>query len=360
MWATGQSWYVALVSILFILAILSVFNAPVQSIAILKTIKLGLFILFSISFGFVINRSYPNWTNWIKIWLIPFVPLTVMSIYEITQGHSLGIWLLGNWRFSELSLGVAKIELWGIEILRPYATFPHPNVLGGVSAIFLALALFAYHENKNNKGWLMMGIGMVWLLVILSFSRSAWIGLGLGFVVVFLYQKVRQQQIQHYSQMAKVFLMVSVVFVVPYTIQLFSVNEQSVSERIYLLEKSMEILKDAPVFGIGSGNFLPALLNLPTESSPRIIQPVHNTLILIAVENGVLAAFIVFLVWVNQILRLFSKSLTSKTTMMLMCLSIVFIVWMFDHYLWSISIGQSLLWFVMGLGLAVLQSDENG
>ena len=67
-----------------------------------------------------------------------FLPLTLgvlfesgLAILQFIKGGTLGLWILGERNFSLTTPGIAKFNFYGIEFLRPYGTFSHPNVLAG-------------------------------------------------------------------------------------------------------------------------------------------------------------------------------------------------------------------------------------
>ena len=56
-------------------------------------------------------------------------------------------WYLGERSFYASTPGIAAVSFQGRLLLRPYATFPHPNVFGGFLAIVLPLMIFYLFKN---------------------------------------------------------------------------------------------------------------------------------------------------------------------------------------------------------------------
>lgn len=115
---------------------------------------------------------------------------SIMGIAQFFVKHSLQ---LGSLLESELNLdtpGVAKIVIDHEKYLRAYGTFPHPNVLGG----FLVFSLFATHYafylfHGEQKKWLWRSVLFIqYGALVLTFSKSAWLGL-IGAYAVFFLQK---------------------------------------------------------------------------------------------------------------------------------------------------------------------------
>lgn len=122
-------------------------------------------------------------------------------------------------------------------------------------------------------------------------------------------------------------------------------TDESIVQRESLIQSSIAMIKDNPVFGVGLNNFL---INLP---SSEIIQPVHNIFLLVASETGVfvLGFFIWFLIKIYR--RINDKGLRIKKnpSFIIYPLSFILILGMFDHYFLTLQQGQLLFSFVLGL-----------
>src|SRR5579884_1467946 len=64
---------------------------------------------------------------------------TVIGLLEFLSAGSLNLWILGERAFSISTPGIATFNYLGQVFLRPYATFPHPNVLAAYMVISLPL-----------------------------------------------------------------------------------------------------------------------------------------------------------------------------------------------------------------------------
>jgi len=77
-----------------------------------------------------------------KIYLPLFLGIlgqSSLAILQFIKGSTIGFWALGERTFTLLTPGIAKFDFYGHEFLRPYATFPHPNVLAGYLLITIIL-----------------------------------------------------------------------------------------------------------------------------------------------------------------------------------------------------------------------------
>ncbi len=116
-----------------------------------------------------------------------FCCLGMMQV--IHQGTVGGIfWFLGERSFTISTPNIAK----GIVCLpqayscfswlRPYATFPHPNVFGGFLGVYIVFFLTKFHSVVKKSPFLLrilsfVTFGVASLGLLISFSRAAWVGL---------------------------------------------------------------------------------------------------------------------------------------------------------------------------------------
>src|SRR3990167_4066671 len=183
-----------LLGLLSLLAIRQLF-APWPATALWSWVKLiefgGLTIFLAHYFHYLsltqlINRPANQSTNQLihrAWWLTLCVTVTFQSVMGFVQyytQHSVfGYLFLGEVRLSE-SLNLAKTTINGQELILPYGTTSHPNVLAGVVVIFGLLALRWWRLNRKSASTLatlVMGVTMccmIWTLLIVQ-SISGWL-----------------------------------------------------------------------------------------------------------------------------------------------------------------------------------------
>lgn len=216
----------------------------------------------------------------------------------IKQGSIGGVWYwLGERSFNVFTPNIAKV-FWEELILRPYATFPHPNVLGG----FLAIA------GILSGGWIS---AIAFTTLIITFSRTA-IFAALA-AVIFLKR--------HYSLLPLLLLPL-----------LIPGSPDSLIGRSDLIRTSLDMIYSNPLFGTGLGNFV-------RLSS----QPVHNVFLLALAELGI-PLFLLFGYLIIKSLKRLEKPL----------LAVIIITALNDHYWWTIP--QMQLLFTLFLAYAVKYS----
>lgn len=148
-----------------------------------------------------------------------------------------------------------------------------------------------------------------------------------------------------------------VIYVVPAAIlgaflyiQVSGSQIDSVSERLLLIQSSLDITYKNTLFGIGSNNFVLELskLDLTSLAQTRLLQPVHNVFLLIMAENG-LVGLVLFLV----VLLVVSKNVKGKIK------TVLFIALLFylsvDHFLWTQQQGQLIFWLAIAY---ILSSNQ--
>ena len=286
---------------------------------------------------------------------------SLLAIFQyLNQGSLNGIfYYFGERTFTGDTPGIANASIDGTLILRPYATFPHPNVLAGYLLIVIVLVWnFVVKSEKR----LLKILGAVSLFVssvalLLTFSRIAiflW-GVLLVFAlgqVVFQKLKTRKKQLIIIS----VVLLCLVMFgFLPLSHNIFarfaqtSLSDESVVERTELLSVSWKMIQQHSLVGVGIDNFIPALAPLQKPMPLELyLQPVHNIFVLVAAETGFVGfgLFVWLLAATIQRIRNYESGIRNVYFVLLF---IIFITGLFDHYWLTLQQGQLLFAMVFGL-----------
>ncbi len=261
-----------------------------------------------------------------------FLPLTIgilgeslLAILQFLKGGTLGLWILGERSFTLTTPGIAKFDFFGLQFLRPYATFPHPNVLAGylliISLILRQKIVFAVSG----------------LIIFLTMSRVAILA---GFVSLFFLKK----------RNIKIIILITVIIIILSPIlftrfsSLFSYDNLTILRREELLQSSWNLFLKNPIFGVGLNNFISAQQDLISGPS-RFLQPVHNIFLLALSETGIIG-----LIGLISLIGYSLKLPTIRYT-----LYAILFLGLFDHYFLTLPQGYRLLFLVWGLSLSRLK-----
>ncbi len=262
---------------------------------------------------------------------------SVLIIVEFTFHKSQGLWFLGERTFDAATPAIAHFELLGNQILRPYGTFPHPNVAGA----FLSFGLILIASGLRKKTLSSLITPAFTLLAsILTFSKTTLFILGLA--LIWQTKKLRFLIFELIIGALALFALIQITL---------SSQLSSLAERLLLIQSTLDISLINPAFGIGSNNFILALskFDLTSLSQTRLLQPVHNIFLLILAENGIVGLLLFTLV-------LFSAARNINSKIKALMFLALLIYGSVDHFLWTLEQGQLMFW----LALAYLAQQKKG
>jgi O-antigen ligase len=309
-------------------------SRPLALSAWIKWIEIGLV-------GFYIIRTKPTVENMVPYFSIALLYSSLLAIVQFILQHSLGgpLWWLGERTFTEATPGLAKISLClplltGCPLfIRSYATFPHPNVLGGFLAVMLPL-IFVY-QTKRISRVTMTSIIVSIVALILTFSRSAWIIAALGIVSV--YGKNKKLVSPSWG-----IGITSIVFLIVILMPSFTLESESVAVRQQLNTAALNVWASAPIVGVGMGNFLLALPSYLPSRAIYFLQPVHNIYLLLLSEIGIVG--ISLLLWIcGRLLYLAKKRQYRWNNIYSIPLLGLLLLGLVDHYALTLQQGKLLL-----------------
>jgi len=189
-----------------------------------------------------------------------------------------------GWAGGELSPAVKGAAVLGEQRwLRPYGLMPHPNIAGGIAAI--ACVLLASVWLREGRLWQLLSVAAAFSETLLSFSRSAWIGAICGLAVLAF---VRRGDLRGLS-LALILpgLLFACLFggLVLQRVQASgTLEDNSLSQRMYLVQTALLFWRQHPLAGIGPAQFSQAEVDLYGQAF--IPEPVHNAVFLVLAETG--------------------------------------------------------------------------
>jgi len=278
----------------------------------------------------------------------------------VVQGSLNGVfYFFGERTFTGSTPGIANADINGELVLRPYATFPHPNVLAGYELITIIL-LFSFLLNNSNRMNKIFGIIVICIdsiALVLTFSRVViflWVIIIFATAIRLLSQKMKSFKKKVTASFIAIFFLIF-IGLLPVTHDVISrfsqlsLTDESVTQREMLLTASWQMISMHSLFGVGLYNFIPSLAPLEKPLSLSLyLQPVHNIYFLIASEIGFpgLGIFI----W---LLYVIAKKLSNQNEKVKKSLAVIFssilITGAFDHYWLTLQQGQLLFSLIIGL-----------
>ncbi len=289
--------------------------------------------------------------------------------------------------------GTSVVEAGGMRWLRAYGSLPHPNILGGYLAAALLMAFGLYlrqydivregfakwtreniHRHLEGKRWywqqswriagLLVVCAVLTTGLLLTFSRSAWLGFGIAWVILLIALLVLRWPWGTWLWVKWTFFVgVIATFVILAAPSAFlarstatgRLEDLSLTTRSQQYRDAYVLLKANPIRGVGLGNMVVATYDQVSRlrASADDYQPVHNIYLLSMVELGVVGgitffAFVLFAYW--ETLTQLLKRTTWVTLTLLAGLTCLLVIGLLDHYLWDLGVGVGVLWLVIGLG----------
>ena len=282
------------------------------------------------------------------------------------QRYFLGFFPLGEPSFASSLANSPLVNYFGELKLRSFATFPHPNILGGFLSIITIwlLDLFLLQFKKFHYGlkplylFVVLSLGVISLY--LSFSQGAW-GAFLVGAVLYLTMTVPFNKPKgrlnsetpgltdlinatpsNRFRLTIIFLTFLGLIIALYAIYSLPLDSFTTRRRD-LIAASVDLFKSSPITGVGLGNFV-------RFSSYYWKEPVHNIYLLILSETGLLG-LVSFVLLVLFCLKSAFRKIFRSPVLFASVIQVVFLGF-FDHYFLTSQAGGLLFWTVLGLSVS--------
>ena len=275
-----------------------------------------------------------------------FVQLAVLPVVGVVPQNS------------GISVVFSGAEHW----LRVYGISPHPNLLGGHLAVGVILILgLIIRSQGRQRFWLIAAWLMCWLTLLLTFSRSAWLGVaGGGLLALILLLRGRhlaRSTIKLLMAIAAVSLGLTAIFV--WRFQPFLVNRievaivsyetQAIAQRLDAARLALQIFAAHPLTGVGLAQSVVVTRNL--LGTP--IDWIHNVPLLAAAELGVggliLIGLLLIALMAIGVQRWRLRSISLWQALVGGGLIALVIAMQFDHYVWTVAAGRLVVGVAGGL-----------
>lgn len=282
----------------------------------------------------------------------------LIAFFQLISQSSIGgaFYYLGERTFSRATPGIALFSFQDQLWLRPYSTFPHPNVMGFYffTLFFLLAGFFTYHRDTFIR--VMTGIAIFLMMcgVILSFSRSLIV---LLFLLTPLFLTLNSKE-RYRKEILITLVSIGILVILLLFSRFTQTTERDFGYRLDLLQIAFNLFIKYPLFGVGIHNFYYHEIFFQKTISPTLLQPVHNTYLLVLSQTGILG-IVVGLIFIKKVvIELWRRMQKGAFTSLGMIAVAVFVVGFFDHYLLTLQQGQLMFAIILGLSFSLAKDLE--
>lgn len=269
-----------------------------------------------------------------------FIQIGVQPLVQITPQNS----------------GISVVFDNAQHLQRIYGLSPHPNLLGGHLAIGVILTVGLILTQQHARRLMLIAAWViVWVALLLTFSRSAWLaaigGSAVALVLLSRGGHVTRALLKPIALLGGAGLIAMLIFAVsfqPFLANRFDVaatsyETQAIAERLSTAQLALQIFAAHPLAGAGISQSIVAAHNL--IGAP--IDWVHNVPLLAAAELGiggsVLIGLMVIALGAIGLQRWRAQSISVWQALVGGGVIALIIVMQFDHYVWTAPQG-GLLW----------------
>lgn len=280
--------------------------------------------------------------------------------------HDLGLQSLGEGVLHPPSSWLAMVPTPHGPKLRAYGVLTHPNVLAAylAAAIFLVIsALFA--RRFRTWWWQLAGGGLLGglaLAFLVTFSRTPWLVVTAGAMALLARGVWLVRRLPAGVMLAALIFAIGAFGVRTELQQRTSathIGQVAVPDRAVQHEAAWTLVRQQP-YGVGAGNYAPAVDEARPDLTPYQRQPVHDTIVLVTAELGIVGAglllfFVGSVLWDSTRAAWRRRAVWPAAACALLLASLG--MTLTDHFFWTLPQGMWL--FVVVLALAIAAATES-
>ena len=315
-------------------------------------------LLFSafVMFYFLISLEKKWKRRLLQIFLFSLAIQAVIGLVQFTTQTSFASTLLGMAYHNAGDLGATVIETANGRWLRAYGASGHPNVFGGMMAVgALGSLLFLTISEKRRERIYFVSIYLLFLAATLvSFSRAAILALLTG-LVVFAFQYRSNFRSAPRRTVSVIILSLLVGGLIFFFYQPLFIARTQISNRLETISiderqvydyRGWQNFKQHPILGTGLG--LSTWLDYSHSGSAAAkaavwnFQPAHNYWLLAAAEGGIIFVACLAAIWAYAYQK-------SRQRRLLPIFAVLFILTLFDHWLFSLPLSSAFALFIFAL-----------
>ena len=245
-------------------------------------------------FAFRAIHSIGENALWLKMLLFP----TALILFRnVPRSRELALRAMLAFGAFSAGFGLVQYFLFGQHDLEHRITGPTAHVMT-LSGLLLPVALIFlvlwFHAPANLA--LLGGTILVTVALLMTFTRSAWLGWIVAVSVLLVLKRPRA--LAFALPLLVVFLTFMPMSLFSRVASSFDTSQSSNLDRIRMIEAGVEIIKDYPLLGVGPANIKEVYPLYRKPDAPRFKIPhLHNNVIQLWAERGVvgLAAYILLI-----------------------------------------------------------------
>lgn len=230
--------------------------------------------------------------------IIGFIQFLLQFILGLDKSLKLWASVTPYFLGSSFSQAVLENPSWlvnvsGRDIFRAVSLFPDPHMFSFYLGIALPWALALYFFSPQRKKIYLFLFFVMLIVDFLTFSRGGYLGIlaGIIFAAAILWKKIGKK---HKKRLILALAAIILIISIPNPISKrflssFDLSEGSNIGRLMTWKKSVSIIQNNALFGVGLGNY-----SLEIKPSAGYREPIysHNLYLDIASETGIINAFI--------------------------------------------------------------------
>lgn len=354
-WVRGHIYQSSVLGLLFLLLLTTTYFAQSVGAAFFGSLKY----LEFLALGYIISRTFTKRTipHVYVSFAVGTLFVSVIAFFQFIEQSSLGgiLYFAGERNFIASTPGIALFTMQDYSLLRPYATFAHPNILAFY--LFMAttfLLLYVRTQRFSKYQIFLYGVTTIGLITLLiTFSRAI-----IVFLLIFLGYYIWSNR----SKTFQISAVVCIVLILGIYISIFSsrfLTEALLRDsftRLDLLDIGWKIFQSNWLFGIGAKNFFVESTRYFHAFSPIFLQPVHNGYAVVLLELGI-AAGVVMLIFIQKslknMIKIIQKTKDQSEKAWRMSVLWVFIgillISLTDHFFVTLQQGMMMVSIIAGL-----------
>lgn len=231
-------------------------------------------------------HSFGENALWLKMALFP----VVLSLYrQVPRSRILALRALLIYGVFAASFGLFQYFVLGDRGLDHRIDGPtaHVMTLSGMLVASSLLFLVLWLHDRSNR-WLLGGTAVVSLALLLTFTRSAWLGWIVGAAALLVLRRPRL--LAFAAALFLMFVTLAPMNLFSRMVSSFDTHQASNLDRIRMAQAGVEMIKDSPLLGVGPANVKDVYPLYRKADAPRFRIPhLHNNIIQLWAERGVVA-----------------------------------------------------------------------